>query len=179
MSSSRAAWTTFCRQTIEPGRCGTHVEELDLSELYSQVRTTVLSSGRPAIDPAILVSLWLYATLEGVGSARLVDRLCRTDLAYLWLLGRVSVNYHTLADFRSEAGAVLDDLLSQSLTGLIASGSVDVRTLAVDGMNYNRWPVAVRSAAGSAWRSCTGRLSRRYASCGRRLTRIRRHRSVG
>ena len=61
-------------------------------------------------------------------------RLCRTDLAYLWLLGRVSVNYHTLADFRSEAGAVLDDLLSQSLTGLIASGSVDVRTLAVDGM---------------------------------------------
>jgi hypothetical protein len=80
------------------------------------------------------VSLWLYATLEGVGSARLLDRLCKSDAAYLWLLGGVSVNYHTLSDFRSDAGPMLDELLSQSLTGLIASGSVDVRTLAVDGM---------------------------------------------
>ena len=111
-----------------------YVEELDLSALYGRVQTTVLSSGRPAIDPAILVSLWLYATLEGVGSARLLDRLCKSDAAYLWLLGGVSVNYHTLSDFRSEAGPMLDELLSQSLTGLIASGSVDVRTLAVDGM---------------------------------------------
>jgi transposase len=111
-----------------------YVEELDLSVLYGRVQTTVSSSGRPAIDPAILVSLWLYATLEGVGSARLLDRLCKSDSAYLWLLGGVGVNYHTLSDFRSEAGPVLDELLSQSLTALIAAGSVDVRTLAVDGM---------------------------------------------
>jgi transposase len=111
-----------------------YVEELDLSALYGRVQTTVSSSGRPAIDPAILVSLWLYATLEGVGSARLLDRLCKSDSAYLWLLGGVGVNYHTLSDFRASSGAVLDELLSQSLSGLIASGSVDVRTLAVDGM---------------------------------------------
>ena len=111
-----------------------YVEELDLSVLYGRVQTTVSSSGRPAIDPAILVSLWLYATLEGVGSARLLDRLCKSEHAYLWLLGGVSVNYHTLSDFRSEAGGVLDELLSQSLTALIAAGSVEVRTLAVDGM---------------------------------------------
>jgi transposase len=111
-----------------------YVEKLDLSVLYGRVQTTVSSSGRPAIDPAILVSLWLYATLEGVGSARLLDRLCKSEHAYLWLLGGVSVNHHTLSDFRSEAGRVLDELLSQSLTALIAAGSVDVRTLAVDGM---------------------------------------------
>jgi len=81
-----------------------HVEELDLSLLYGRVQTTVSSSGRPAIDPAILVSLWLYATLEGVGSARLRARLCKTDLACLWLLGGVSVTYHTLSDFRGSAG---------------------------------------------------------------------------
>jgi transposase len=129
-----------------------YVEELDLSELYGQVRTTDVSSGRPAIDPAILVSLWLYATLEGVGSARLLDRLCKTDLVYLWLLGGVTVNYHTLADFRTTAGAVLDQLLSQSLTGLIASGSVDVRTLAVDGMKMQSL------ASGRSFRSA-GRLA--------------------
>jgi len=129
-----------------------YVEELDLSLLYGRVRTTMSSSGRPAIDPAILVSLWLYATLEGVGSARLLDRLCKTDLACLWLLGGVSVNYHTLSDFRGSAGPVLDELLSQSLTGLIASGSVDVRVLAVDGMKLQSL------ASGRSFRSA-GRLA--------------------
>src|SRR5688500_1578496 len=111
-----------------------YVEGLDLSLLYRRVQTTVSSSGRPAIDPAILMSLWLYATLEGVGSARLLDRLCQSDAAYLWLLGGVTVNYHTLSDFRTETGPVLNELLSSSMAGLIATGVVQVDTLAVDGM---------------------------------------------
>ncbi len=111
-----------------------YVEGLDLSALYGRVRTTVSSSGRAAIDPAILVSLWLYATLEGVGSARLLDRLCRSDAAYRWLLGGVTVNYHTLSDFRTGAGVVLNRLLSSSMAGLISSKAVRVETLAVDGM---------------------------------------------
>lgn len=111
-----------------------YVEGLDLSALYARVQTTVSSSGRPAIDPAILVSLWLYATLEGVGSARLLDRLCQSDAAYRWLVGGVTVNYHTLSDFRTGAGAVLNRLLSSSMAGLISSGAVQVDTLAVDGM---------------------------------------------
>lgn len=119
-----------------------YVEGLDLGVLYGRVRTTVQSSGRPAIDPAILMSLWLYATLDGVGSARLVDRLCESEAAYRWLCGGVSVNYHTLSDFRSDAGPVLDDLLSRSMAGLIVSGLVDVQTVAVDGLR-------VRASAGS------------------------------
>lgn len=111
-----------------------YVEGLDLSVLYGRIRTTVSSSGRPAIDPAMLMSLWLYATLEGIGSARLLERLCQSDAAYLWLLGKVTVNYHTLSDFRTEAGPLLDELLSSSMAGMIASGAVQVETLAVDGM---------------------------------------------
>ena len=129
-----------------------YVEGLDLSGFYARVRTTVQASGRPAIDPAILVALWLYATLEGVGSARLLDRLCKTDLAYLWLLGGVSVNYHTLSDFRADAGEVLDKLLSASLTVLISAGAVDLRTLAVDGMKMQSL------ASGRSFRSA-GRLA--------------------
>src|SRR5262245_58800848 len=64
-----------------------YVEGLDLGALYGRVRTTVQSTGRPAIDPAILMSLWLYATLDGVGSARLLDRLCKSEAAYRWLCG--------------------------------------------------------------------------------------------
>ena len=143
-----------------------YVEELDLSLLYGRVQTTVSSSGRPAIDPAILMSLWLYATLEGVGSARLLDRLCKTDLAYLWLLGGVGVNYHTLSDFRSSAGTVLDELLSQSLTGLIASGSVDVRTLAVDGMKLQSL------ASGRSFRSA-GRLAELHRAAVETVRKLR------
>jgi transposase len=143
-----------------------YVEGLDLSAFYARVRTTVQASGRPAIDPAILVSLWLYATLEGVGSARLLDRLCKTDLAYLWLLGGVSVNYHTLADFRAEAGEVLDKLLSDSLTGLIASGAVDVRTLAVDGMKMQSL------ASGRSFRSA-GRLAELHRAAIQTVRKLR------
>jgi hypothetical protein len=64
-----------------PRQVWDYVEGVDLSVLYGRVQTTVSSSGRPAIDAAILMSVWLYATLEGVGSARLLDRLSKSDAA--------------------------------------------------------------------------------------------------
>lgn len=111
-----------------------YVEGLDLGPLYKDVQTTVRSSGRPAIDPALLLSLWLYGTVDGVGSARLLDRLCESEAAYRWLCGGVSVNYHTLSDFRTKVGPFLDDLLSRSVAGLIETGLLDAKTVAVDGI---------------------------------------------
>jgi transposase len=143
-----------------------YVEALDLSALYGRVRTTVVSSGRPAIDPAILVSLWLYATLVGVGSARLLDRLCETDLAYRWLRGGVSVTYHTLSDFRTEVGPLLDDLLSRSVAGLVAAGVVDLETVAVDGMRLQA------SANGASFRSGE-RLEELYEAAAETVRRLR------
>lgn len=143
-----------------------YVEGLDLGMLYQRVRTTVQSSGRPAIDPAILMSLWLYATLDGVGSARLLDRLCKSEVAYRWLCGGVSVNYHTLSDFRSEAGPVLDDLLSRSIAGLIASGLVDVQTVAVDGLR-------VRASAGSSSFRSGERLKELYDAASEAIEQLR------
>jgi transposase len=143
-----------------------YVEGLDLGVLYGRVRTTVQSTGRPAIDPAILMSLWLYGTLEGVGSARLLDRLCTSDAAYRWLCGGVSVNYHTLSDFRSEAGPVLDDLLSRSMVGLIACGLVDVQTIAVDGLR-------VRASAGSSSFRSGERLAELHAAAKEAVEQLR------
>lgn len=111
-----------------------YVEGLDLGVLYQDVQTTVGSSGRPAIDPGLLLALWLYGTVDGVGSARLLDRLCGSEAAYRWLCGGVGVNYHTLSDFRTKVGPLLDDLLSRSVAGLIESGLIDGRTVAVDGL---------------------------------------------
>jgi transposase len=119
------------------------VEGLDLSPLYAAIRAVEGSAGRPAIDPAILTALWLYATLEGVGSARALDRLCEQHDAYRWLAGGVSVNYHTLADFRVEHAEVFDTLLTRSVATLMAEGLVTLTRVAQDG-------VRVRASAGAA-----------------------------
>ncbi len=73
---------------------------LDLSPLYAAIKSVEGEAGRPAIDPRVLLALWLYATARGIGSARELERLCGRDLAYRWLAGGVPLNYHTLADFR-------------------------------------------------------------------------------
>ena len=149
-----------------------YVEGLDLGVLYGRVRTTVQSSGRPAIDPAILMALWLYGTLDGVGSARLLDRLCGSEAAYRWLCGGVGVNYHTLSDFRVEAGPLLDDLLSKSVAGLIEAGLVDISTVAVDGIRVRASAGASSFRRGQRLGECTRRRRKRLGSCGRRSRRI-------
>src|ERR671924_1182314 len=65
------------------------VESLDLSALYEAIKAREGEPGRPPPDPAVLMALWLYATIEGIGSARQLDRLSRSDLAYRWIAGGV------------------------------------------------------------------------------------------
>ncbi|MBV8441868.1 MAG: IS1182 family transposase [Hyphomicrobiales bacterium] len=112
---------------------GSFVERLDLSQLYDQVRSRDGEAGRPAADPAVMLALWLYATVEGVGSARELERLAESDAAYRWLAGGVPLNDHGLADFRVEQVEVLDRLLTQSVTALIDEGLVKLAEIAVDG----------------------------------------------
>jgi transposase len=109
------------------------VESLDLSPLYDRVLSREGEAGRPAADPAVLLSLWLYATIEGVGSARELERLAQSDAAYRWLAGGVPLNHHGLADFRVLSAEVLDRLLTQSVTALIAEGLISLDEIAVDG----------------------------------------------
>jgi transposase len=117
------------------------VEGLDLRPLYDAIRATEGEPGRPPIDPAILTALWLYATLENIGSARALERLCEQHDAYRWICGGVSVNYHTLADFRVGHGELFDGLLTQSVAALMAEGLVSLERVAQDG-------VRVRASAG-------------------------------
>jgi len=112
----------------------TYVDGLDLTPLLDRVKAVAGRPGQPAIDPRILLSLWLLATLDGVGSARELDRLTRQHLAYEWLCGRVSVNYHTLSDFRSNNADFLSGLLTQSVATLLQQGLVDLEEIAQDGM---------------------------------------------
>lgn len=117
------------------------VEQLDLSPLLQRIKAVEGRQGRDANDPRLLMALWLYAAVEGVGSARQLERLCHDHRAFQWICGGVSVNYHTLADFRTGHVEVLDQLLAQSLASLTCEGLVDVNTVAQDGMR-------IRASAG-------------------------------
>jgi transposase len=128
------------------------VDGLDLPELYDAIKARDEVAGRPTPDPKIQLALWLYATIEGVGSARALARLCEHHAAYRWLCGRVPVNYHGLSDFRLAAGAVLDRILSESVAALMAEGLVSLEEVAVDGTRIaaNAGKGSLRDGAGIA-----------------------------
>jgi transposase len=130
------------------------LEELDLTALYEPVGSREGSAGRPAIDPRILVALWLYATCEGVGSARELERLCSMHAAYRWLCGGVSVNYHTLSDFRVGHEKALDDLMTQILGALMSDGLLRLRRVAQDGMRVRGHAGAASYRRGASLKEC-------------------------
>jgi transposase len=128
-----------------------YVERQDLSALYDAIKARGAAPGRCAIDPRILFALWLYATLDGVGSGREVARLSREHDAYRWICGGVAVNYHALNDFRTAHDKLLDELLSDNVAALAAVGAITLERVAQDGMR-------VRADAGAASFRRQGRL---------------------
>ncbi len=123
-----------------------YVESLDLEPLYAQIKAVEGSAGRDATDPRILMALWMFATIEGISSARQLNRLCERDLAYQWICGGVGVNYHMISDFRVDHGEYLDQLLTDTIATLIHQNLVTLETVAQDGMRVRA------SAGGSSFR---------------------------
>lgn len=119
------------------------LERLDLSRFYGSIEAVIGGPGRPATDPQVLLGLWVLATVQGIGSARQLARLCEEHDAYRWLRGGVPINYHMLADFRVACADELDDLLSQIVSALMVVGEVTLERVAQDGMR-------VRASAGAA-----------------------------
>ena len=133
-----------------------YVERQELGALYDAIKARGAAPGRRAIDPRILFALWLYATLDGVGSGREVTRLSREHDAYRWICGGVQVNYHALNDFRTANDQVLDELLSDNVAALAAVGAIALERVAQDGMR-------VRADAGAASFRRQGRLEEHLA----------------
>jgi transposase len=120
-----------------------YVQRLDLNSLEQAVRAREHTPGQAPASPRLLLALWLYATSEGVGSARALARLCESHDAYRWLCGGVSVNYHGLADFRTADSDLLDRLLTENIATLSAANVINLNEVVQDG-------VRVRASAGAA-----------------------------
>lgn len=118
-----------------------YVEGLDLGVLEAPIMAREGLPGHPPIAPRLMLALWLYATSDGVGSARALARLCESHDAYRWLCGGVSVNYHTLSGFRLGHPGLLDDLLTRNVAALSAAGVIDLDEVTQDGMRVRAVPV--------------------------------------
>ena len=142
------------------------VGTLDLRCLHDAVKAREGVPGQAPPAPELMLALWLWATVDGVGSARQLDKLCGEHLAYRWLCGGVSMNYHTLADFRTTRGDVLERLLADGVAALVAEGLVALDVLAQDG-------VRVRAAAGAGSFRRRPRLEEFAAAATARVARLR------
>jgi transposase len=143
------------------------VTGLDLADFHARIRSRQGGAGRAAIDPAILLCLWLYATVEGVGSARAISRLCEVHDAYRWICGGVSVHHDTLSAFRNERPREIDALLTQIVGALMAEGLVRLERVAQDGMR-------VRASAGAASFRRKPKLERCMAQAQERVEALRK-----
>jgi transposase len=108
--------------------------QLDLSRFYDPIKAREGAQGRDATDPKLLISVWLYACIRGIGRARELARRCEESLPFLWLLGGVTVNHHMLSDFRTDHGAALDELFTQVVASLVDKGVVKVSRISQDGL---------------------------------------------
>ena len=79
-----------------------------------------------------------------LGSARELNRLCQFHAAYRWICGGVSMNYHTLSDFRTGHVEQQDRLLTESVASLMAEGLVTLDRVGALRRNEGSRPVQVR-----------------------------------
>jgi len=109
------------------------VGNLDLSGYRQKIRAVAGVAGRPAFNPQLLISLWIYAYSQAVSSARAIESLCAREPAYQWLTGMTVVNAHTLSDFRMAHEQELKQLFIQVLALLSAEGLVTLERVMQDG----------------------------------------------
>jgi len=120
-----------------------YANNLDLSIVLKQIQSVEGNAGRPATDPKICLAVWLFGTVKGINSARVLEEYCNEHDAFKWICGGVKVNYHTLSDFRSLQSEQLDELLTQSIAILSKMNVISLTVVSQDGMR-------VRASAGAS-----------------------------
>lgn len=141
------------------------VEKVDLSGV-PQTKSVEGHGGRPSFDPRVLFALWLYATSQGVGSARRLSELCTSNLAYMWICGDETINAHTLSDFRRRGADALETAMKSMLVALVSSGNLELHRVSQDG-------VKVRSHVGASSFRRRETLEKIKVEVGQQIERLR------
>jgi transposase len=106
---------------------------MDLSRLYEKIVSRKGEAGQAAEDPRLLIAIWVWSYSEGVGSSRQVEHLIEQEPALMWLCGLRTISHATLANFRKDHKAELDDLFTQLLALLETAGAIKLDRVMQDG----------------------------------------------
>jgi transposase len=106
---------------------------LDLTAFGAKSASVEGKAGRSLKSPRMLLTLWLYAIARGIGSAREIARLTKSDVAYRWIVGDVEVSHHKLSQFRVGNGEALNTLMTDVLASLMEKGLLSLDLVAQDG----------------------------------------------
>lgn len=119
------------------------VEELDTAPFLALYRADGL--GGKAYDPAMMVTLLMYAYCDGERSVRRIEEHCRTDIAYRYITGGLLPDYSTISRFRDRHEAHIADLFVPVLAICLQAGIGDVSFAAIDGTKF-RCPASLRAS---------------------------------
>ena len=131
---------------------GQFVEELDLSDLYS----TYSRVKENQVSPRQMLKIVLYAYHEHNYSSRGIEKACRRDINYMYLLeGRSAPDHATIARFRSiHYAQVADKYLAMTVNYLMELGEISGEEIFIDGTkieaNANKYTFV--------WKTADGRL---------------------
>jgi len=107
------------------------VEGMDLSSFYARYRPD--GWGNAAYDPAMMVSLLIYAYCLGERSSRKIERLCERDIAFRVICANHVPDHATIARFRQNNERGLEKLFCEVLRLCAEAGLLKVGLLALDG----------------------------------------------
>lgn len=108
------------------------VEQMDLSVCLEGL-SSFGTVGRPATDPYVILTLWIYTILDGNASARKLEELCKYHIVYRWICGGISMNRTSLAEFQSKNPKKFEQLLTSCLAIMVKHELISDTDFAQDG----------------------------------------------
>jgi transposase len=103
---------------------------LDLGAFHAAYRA---ERGRPPYDPEMMLGLLLYGHMRRTRSSRRLAEACRRDVAFIYLAGRATPDFHTISEFRKRFTEETKGLFVQVLRLCRAAGLVRLGHVSLDG----------------------------------------------
>jgi len=111
------------------------VDELDLAALGFEGAAPE-ATGRPAYHPATLLKLYIYGYLNRIQSSRRLERETQRNVELMWLTGRLSPDFKTIADFRKENGPAIKKVCSHFISLCREARLFTEAVVAIDGSKF-------------------------------------------
>ena len=109
------------------------IEALDFQELGISL---IPKAGAERYEPRRMLKLLVYGPSYGDRSSRMLERACRHNLSYIWLMNGLQPDYRTIIRFRSEYKDAIKKVLKQCVRMCVKMDLIEGNTLFLDGSKF-------------------------------------------